>query len=284
MTKVKAELILASMNIHSKVPLYTFILTFPRIILAEVNTHRMLSRNTASSRAVPSKKLRQRVLHDPFVPISIGANKRGMQAGEELAGWRRMAAVSIWKGARYPAALAQYALERLGAHKQVSNRLVEPWLWTEQLVTATDLTNLFKLRINAAAEPHFQELAKQMQAGLQSVRMQPISQGDWHLPFIDWDDRREIEAYALMHRDTTEISVLKKVSAARCARVSYYLNSAPNSKPSIEDDLKLAASLSNSGHWSPFEHQATPMRHTAYAGNLLSWTQYRKEFTEEHGR
>jgi len=100
--QLDSKLILASKNSMTGVWLYTFVLVYPRIILAEVNTHRMLSRNTASSRAIPSEKQRQRVYENPFVPISIGQNRRGMQAGEELEGWRRWACVGIWRAARYP--------------------------------------------------------------------------------------------------------------------------------------------------------------------------------------
>lgn len=112
--------------------LYTWILTYPRMILSEFNTHRTFSRNTSSSRAIPSGKQRQRVLDDPFVPVYIGANQRGMQAGEELTG-RREAAVGIWKVARLPQVLAAFVLERPGVHKQIANRLVEPWTWTQQI-------------------------------------------------------------------------------------------------------------------------------------------------------
>ena len=96
--------------------LYTWILTYPRMILAEFKTHRTLSRNTSSSRAIPSRKQPERVMGDPFVPVYIGANQRGMQVGEGLAGWRREAAVGICKVARLPQVLAAFALERFGVH------------------------------------------------------------------------------------------------------------------------------------------------------------------------
>src|SRR5271167_2994843 len=162
--QIQSQLILTSKSAVTGVILYTFVLTYPRVILAEVNTHRMLSRNTASSRAIPSKKQRQRVLDDPFVPVSVGANQKGMQAGEELGGWRRAVAINTWKLARYPNVLASWILEKVGAHKQVVNRIVEPWTWTEQVVTCTDLKNVLKLRNHKDAEPHFHMLAAQMQA------------------------------------------------------------------------------------------------------------------------
>jgi hypothetical protein len=157
--KVESKLILTSKNSVTGVNLYTFVLTYPRVILAEVNTHRMLSRNTASSRAIPSKKQRERVIDNPFVPISIGANQKGMQAGEELDGLETHRRYSDMEARPLPDGLAaSWILDKVGAHKQVVNRIVEPWTWTQQIVTCTDLKNVFKLRNHKDAEPHFHEL------------------------------------------------------------------------------------------------------------------------------
>ncbi len=299
--KIESKLILASKNFHTGANLYTFVLTYPRVILAEVNTHRMLSRNTASSRAIPSKKQRERVLDDPFVPVSVGANQKGMQAGEELEGWRRVVAINTWKLARYPNVLASWVLDKVGAHKQVVNRIVEPWTFTQQVVTCTDLKNVFKLRNHKDAEPHFQIIARQMQAqvelaerifaaGAEDVHgriddrthynvavgagvytMQVLRSGQWHTPFID------LAEWSLWPTETC-----KKVSTARCARVSYYLPE-DGSRSTLQRDIELQGRLSESGHWSPFEHVATPTQKPEYVGNFFSWKQYRKEFAEESG-
>lgn len=290
--ELKSELILVSQNIHTKASLCTFILTYPRCILAEVNTHRMLSRNTASSRAIPSKKQRERVLHNPFVPISIGQNQKGMQAGAELTGWREWAAYKTWELARYPNVLASWVLDKLGAHKQVVNRIVEPWTWTQQIVTATDWKNVFKLRNHGDAEPHFHALAAVMEKQVQWAegwmrgdhevvfspnpgvgRIQFLGLDEWHLPFVTDEEKRS---------RTLDIEALKQISAARCARVSYYLPE--NGKLSDpKRDIELCQRLSSSGHWSPFEHIATPISADEYVGNFRSWKQYRKCFSEEHG-
>lgn len=291
MTEVNSKLILASINTYNKVPIYTFVLTYPRIILAEVNTHRMLSRNTASSRAIPSAKQRSRVMNDPFIPSHIGANKKGMQAGEEIAGWKRDLAEKIWEYSRYPMVFSSWALDKLGVHKQIVNRLVEPWMWVQQIVTATDLKNVFLLRNNDMAEPHFHELAAQMQRQVERVenwaafddvwksgsdsvsgidKIQWLSPKEWHLPFIRQTEKR------------WNIEVQKKVSAARCARVSYYLQDGKESN--ISADVELADKLSTSGHWSPFEHPAQAVLSLeAYHGNFRGWKQYRKEFSKEDG-
>jgi len=292
--KIESKLVLTSKNFHTGANLYTFVLTYPRVILAEVNTHRMLSRNTASSRAIPSFKQRERVLDDPFVPYTIGQNQKGMQAGEELSGWRRAAALGIWKAARYPNVLASWALDKIGAHKQVVNRVVEPWTWTQQVVTCTDLRNVFKLRNHKDAEPHFHILAEMMQRQVEHVewlytqvnfdapiyvvcprtgigQVQTLVENQWHTPFIDLDEYKQWPT-----------ETCKKVSTARCARVSYFLPE-DGTRSTLQRDVELMGRLSQSGHWSPFEHVATPSQKAEYVGNFFSWKQYRKEFPEEHG-
>jgi hypothetical protein len=288
---IKAELILASKSESTGIPLYTFLLTSPRIILAEINTHRVLSRNAASSRAIAIKKQRENVLFDPFIPLSIGENKRGMQAGKELEGWKRWACIKVWEYSRYPMVLANWLLEKLGAHKQVANRLVEPWMWVQQIVSATDWDNLLALRNHDAAEPHFHELAKLIQeqiafsealfdgmvdgcnkyASRHGQRCQILREGEWHLPFIEESDRK------------LTLSEQKQMSAARCARVSYYIPES-GARSDVKSDLTLSQRLSGSGHWSPFEHQATPTAAAEYVGNFYGWAQFRKEFPSENGQ
>ena len=336
--KVESKLILTSKNLHTGVNLYTFVLVYPRCILAEVNTHRMLSRNTASSRAIPARKQRERVLTDPFVPLTIGQNKKGMQAGEELAGWRKFVALQTWKFARYPMVEASWILDKVGAHKQVVNRIVEPWTFTQQVVTCTDLKNVFKLRNHPDAEPHFHELARQMQeqveyvnrlfkihdlnarcrggyenapaylnSGVKTGKLQvlratgnEIGDMDWHLPFIDNEDvykavcieredriAEENQRHGHIHnlkpvRGLYLMEILKKISTARCARVSYFLPES-GERSDINRDIELCDRLSTSAHWSPFEHIATPMVLDEYSGNFRSWKQYRKEFEVEAG-
>lgn len=333
MKQTNAKLILASKNAKTGDILFTWVLTFPRIILAEVNTHRMLSRNTASSRAIPSKKLRGRVLEDPFVPVSIGANQKGMQAGAEITGWRRNAIIAVWKAARYPATFASWLIDKLGGHKQVANRLTEPWMWVEQIVSATDINNVLLLRNHEKAEPHFQILAKQMQEQVELVKevfdrlanagsgaaispkltlrakalfgdrlnetLQLLQPGQWHLPFTDKRERLDATGTMGLEKGT---AFLKKVSAARCARVSYYLpENGQKSTPGRDAELcdRLAGSVPR--HLSPFEHQAVaafehvdvPLKIEQEDGSFLTinraegnfkgFVQYRKFFEGESG-
>jgi thymidylate synthase ThyX len=341
--KIESKLILTSKNAVTGVNLYTFVLTYPRMILAEVNTHRMLSRNAASSRAIPAKKQRKQVLADPFVPSYVGQNQKGMQAGEELKGWKRFVVENTWRITRYPNVLASWILDKMGAHKQAANRIIEPWTYTQQIVTCTDLKNFFKLRNHPDAEPHFQIIAKQMQAQVEYVerlfetvnfdsrnpdgsacaldnvnpklgvyRVQMLRPGwwgageqDWHLPFIDqkdiwrvggliaqyqhweWQQRMGIPSYSSDPTPPIYIGVaaweaLKQISTARCARVSYLLPE-NGERSDAKRDIELCGRLSGSGHWSPFEHVATPVETADYIGNFRSWKQYRKEFSQEDG-
>ena len=64
--------------------LTTFIVTFPRIVLAEFNTHRMFSRNSASSRAIPFKRMVKMLEENPFIPIAWQKDHKGMQGVEYL--------------------------------------------------------------------------------------------------------------------------------------------------------------------------------------------------------
>lgn len=300
MKKIKSELLLASKNIYTGDILYSFKLTYPRIILAEVNTHRMISRNTASSRATPAKVLRKQIRYEPFVPLSFGANKRGMQAGNEVGGWKRKAAELAWRGARYPALAAHYALDKLGIHKQITNRVIEPWMWVEQIFSATELDNYLLLRDHKDAEPHFQVLAAQMRRQIKTVKLmfqkcedwfvahsklhlitggviQTLQEGQWHLPLVIDHLHEDLDS-------SVPMETLKIMSAARCARVSYYLPDT-GERSTLERDQKTFALLAGSHpkHLSPLEHQATPLKESVFCGNFKGFKQFRKEIAGESG-
>jgi hypothetical protein len=299
MTETKAELLLASKNAATGRILYTFKLTFPRIILAEVNTHRMASKNTSSSRAVPVAKQIERVLNDPFVPVWWGKAQPGMQAFEEVDADIKHEAIQIWLQARNcMVSFAQDLLE-LGLHKQIPNRLLEPFMWTEQIFSATDLNNLDALRNHEMAEPHFQILAKSIRAIRIDVEeafrngwefdpewvgdIQTLQPGDWHLPLITQDELRAAH-HPFVREEVEAFERLKKISAARCAWVSFYM-------PGQSKMIDLAAAdrtfdklvADDPKHLSPFEHQARAMVQDYYCANFRSFMQYRKEFPNEDG-
>lgn len=243
---------------------------YPRFIHAECKTHRLiriddaeyeflqeislmddpeLSRNASSSRAVPIDRMIQDVLDDPAMPVAWGSNKPGMQAGEEIA--RKDEAVAMWLEARDRAVEAARDAQSLGLHKQIVNRLIESFGHISVVITATDWDNFFKLRIHPDADPTMRALAEAIKAAVDMSTGWRLKAGEWHKPYG---------------------GLLPKHSAARCARVSYLNHD--GTVPDEDKDLALANMLMSSGHWSPFEHQATPTPNKRNA-NLNGWISQR---------
>jgi hypothetical protein len=259
--------------------LTTLQVTFPRFLLAEFNTHRALSRNSASSRAIPVKKRIQQVMADPFIPEQFGRNQKGMQARHNLEGEDLTLAREIWMGTLNVAALEAQHLDELGVHKQLANRLLEPFMWHTVVVTATDWGNFFHLRCHPDAQPEFQKIAGMMRDVMEASTPQPVLSEEWHLPYVS---QQLVDSGMAWGR-------LALVASARCARVSYLTY---DGKLDAEADLALATKLLAAGHMSPFEHPATPMdatpdetsgpvvgwneRRPEYYGNFRGWMQYRK--------
>jgi len=269
--------------------LTTFEVTFPRIVLAEWNTHRVFSRNSASSRAIPSSKIIERVVENPFIPIYWGKNQKGMQANEELSDAARRSAEDTWLSIREVAVGAvRLLVNNLNLHKQIANRLLEPFLWHTVIVTATEWSNFFNLRDNEKAQPEIRFAAHMMRELYDNSKPERLNVGDWHLPLSPENEKTEF---------STEIRV--RLSAARCARVSYLTH---EGKRDPEDDLRLYTDLLTNGHMSPLEHPARPMtmheialfgkeevqwdssinkwaltgRRKFFCGNFDGWIQHRK--------
>lgn len=239
---------------------------YPRFILPQLNTHRVFSRSTASSRAVPTAKLIDMVRNEPVVPVHWGQNQAGMVAENEMDEARISAAKLVWMEAADTAANIAQELAEIGVHKQVVNRILEPFMWAETIITATEWDNFFKLRIADDAQPEIQALAKAIKKAMdESV---PV-QCPWHLPYLSED---ELNDSSFLGGYTKKA----KISAARCARVSYLNHN--KQMPSVEEDLKLADRLIEAGHMSPFDHQAMFNNVEAYRNenrNFQNWKPYR---------
>jgi hypothetical protein len=247
--------------------------TFPRCILAEVNTHRMLSRNAASSRAIPTHKMIQRVIDNPFVP-DFCENKKGMQAGEAIGD--PDSAVKLWLNQRDRAADVAAMMADMNIHKQYINRLLEPWMWCTIIVSATEWDNVWKLRCHPDAEPSFQKIANLARDAMYNSLPNTLDVGEWHLPLVDQVPVQDREDCGdLVDVDYPQVAL---VSAGRCARVSYLTH---DGRRDLTEDVMLANRLTASGHWSPFEHQATP--EAGWHGNFQGWKQFRKFFPTESG-
>lgn len=249
MTTITATPILRSRNAADpdKV-LSTLLLRYPRCIHAELMTHRVFSRNAASSRAIPVEKLIKDVEENPFVPLHWGRNQKGMQAAEELTGAARAQAETEWRLAMKNAVAHARQLVTLDAHKQVVNRILEPFAHITVLVSATEWDNFLELRDHKDAEPHFQLLAREVRKCLEDEStIQTLQPGEWHLPFVsDIDDPSEVL--------TTEDFC--KLSAARCASTSY--KTVDGFDMTLERAVAIFDKLVTSKplHASPLEHVA----------------------------
>lgn len=249
-------------------------LTYPRCIHSEFMTHRMFSRNAASSRAIPVEKMLKRVKEHAFIPTHWGVNQKGMQAENQFTGKDAESCEEIWLQARDSAVSSVESLLAIGLHKQIANRLLEPWMWITVICTGNNVAyeNFFKLRCHPDAEPHIQKLAYLLRDRYDLSCPKLLKEGEWHLPLTGFEGDEH-----LLELD------LPKVSTARCARVSYLTH---DGRRDIQADIDLHDKLKSSGHWSPFEHVACA-KYVTYdgvsaGGNLgNNWQQYRKNFVGE---
>jgi len=279
---------------HDQVRLTTMEVTFPRIVLAEFNTHRVFSRNSASSRAIPVEKMLARVEDDPFIPIYWGKNQKGMQAERELNEGEKLLALCEWIEARDLAVENVKRLLDIGVHKQITNRLLEPFLWHTVIVTATEWDNFWALRCNKDAQPEIKRIADMMRELYVNSKPSPAGDCDWHLPLVD-------DFYTLKMAGFTMAEIVK-ICVGRCTRVSYLTHDGTRDPKA---DIELCQRLLKSGHMSPFEHAARPMTRedaselaykpltgcaaiplaaspkTSFCGNFRGWVQARKEITNE---
>lgn len=241
--------------------LTTVEVTFPRFVLAEFNTHRQFSRNSASSRAIPTSKIIERVESDPVTPLEWGRNQKGMSASEQLSAEEEEEAKRAWLEARDCAVEQAQRLHHLSVHKQIVNRLLEPFLWHTVIVTATEWENFFELRCSPNAQPEIREAAIRIRDAMNASTPALVHQGEWHMPLVQPDERQ------------LDIEVLKRVSVARCARVSYLTHEGTRE---IKKDLELYERLKDDRHLSPFEHVATPANDAAFHANFRGWIPLRQ--------
>jgi hypothetical protein len=281
MSETSARIILDSLHPDPRMPRVTTMeVTFHRFVLAEYNTHRRFSRNSASSRAIPVKKQIARVKQNPAFPISWPMEKKGMQGGDELDAKHQFLAEVEWENALYDTLEHVEKLVEIGLHKSVVNRLLEPFMWHTVIVTSTEWDNFWALRCNPLAQPEIRVAAEMMREAYNNSVPQQLSFGQWHLPFVtgyDFDEILDAGFIGGMH--WTEIA--RRISAARCARVSYLTHDGTRE---WDADLTLANRLINPGdspmHASPFEHVCSPADWTSVKdgdvpGNLKGWWQYR---------
>lgn len=294
MTKrcIEAKIVADSINSHG-CRITTFTVVFPRFILAEFNTHRAFSRNSASSRARPFQVMLKDVRDDPFIPIRWMSTHKGMQGTDYLDEKESQAAVAEWLKARDLAVEQAIKLDKLKVTKQLVNRLLEPYMWHEVIVTATDYENFFALRAHADAEIHIAALAEAMLKAYNASTPVVLKSGEWHIPFADHMNQMKIELLFVDVKSSLstaeQVEVAKRsIACARCARISYR----PFGSEDCYDysaDLKLFNQLLSGGHMSPLEHCAKAMTEVEWlaypngqCGNFRGFIQYRKQFGNEN--
>lgn len=291
---ITAEVIADSISSENR-RLTTLQLKYPRMIHAEFMTHRQFSRNASSSRAIPVEKQITEIIRDTAMPIHWGANQKGMQADKECrellegqdqysfrSNFQGMTATEGWLAARDRAIEVAQKFSDAGYHKQIVNRLLEPFAHINVVVSATEYSNFFALRCDPGAMPEMQELAYTMKEVMEVSEPRELQTGQWHLPYVDSTELKKIDIDAAI-----------RCSAARCARVSYVTHEFK--KPSLAEDLALYQRLVGSQpiHASPTEHQATPdeLTENQYSdwewkspwlhGNFVGWKQHRKTLVGE---
>lgn len=280
----KAEIIADSVNPTGS-RLTTFVITFPRIVLAEFNTHRVFSRNSASSRAIPFGRMLDQVDQNPFIPLRFLKDHKGMQGSEYYPFEEDVDDNSVthedcvkeWICSRDTIMGEARKLNLgMGITKQLCNRLLEPFLWHTVIVSATEWQNFFALRAHDAAEIHIQKIAYMMLDAYNAQTPKQVDFGEWHIPFGDLIDTERDdfkEEAAKVWAGNAEIETKLKIATARCARVSY-LNF--EGKDDYKADVALFDRLAEMGHWSPFEHCAMFYPQSLVSNFGPTWKQLRK--------
>ncbi len=273
----------------------TFELEYHRFIHSELMTHRLFSRNAMSSRAVPVKKMIEQVRNNPATPIHWGKNQAGMQANIELTDESLENAKYQWKQSAIMAAGQAEILSTIGAHKQIVNRILEPFQMMKTVLTATEFDNFFWLRCDSDAQPEIQELANCMFEAMKKSEPEYLEEGQWHTPYVDhWEgigEHSDDFGY-MIYEDGKPLMLSEKealaISASCCAQVSYRVLDNTYEKAM---DIYSKLATGRKVHASPFEHQATPMGTSPshedgvthrdsigcyWSGNFKGWIQHRQ--------
>jgi hypothetical protein len=292
---IEVKIIKDSYNADLKSRLTTFELVYPRFIHGELMTHRMFSRNAASSRAIPIDKVIELLQTNPAMPVHWGKNQSGMQANTEIDNIE--GAKLLWLAARDSAITHAIVMRDMGLHKQIVNRILEPYQLMKTIVTATEFNNWFWLRAHPDAQPEIKELAEKMLHVYEQSTPQELFEGEWHVPYVNTQRNIFSEFFYYDENDKNlTADEARMISASCCAQVSYRKNDGSLEKAHVVFD-RLINSVPV--HASPVEHIATPitkemmlrlcdenieiegMTHVGengqpWSGNLRGWVQYRQ--------
>ena len=243
--------------------LTTFELVFWRPILPQLSRHRVFSLNVRSSRATPVDSLIAEIRNTPWGPKEWGMNQPGMVANKSFGTKEvRDSLDFVWYQSSNLACQMAKTLADVGVHKQIVNRMLEPYACTHAVVSSTEWDNFYELRTASDSQPEMQELANKMKEAQENSTPKALLQGEWHMPYIT---EQELNKYSVQD--------CCKISAARCARVSYkrYDGTTNTAK-----DLELYNKLARAKHFSPLENVATPASNNYIPSNFKGWNQLRK--------
>jgi hypothetical protein len=279
---ISARVVAKSVSAYSGTVITTWEYEAPKCILAELNTHRMFSRNAQSSRAVPVSKVIDQIRNNPVTPVHWGSNQAGMVAGEEIDTsvkipygdiWSELEKENAWYTTADTVADLMQAWEDAGYHKQIVNRIGEAFTFVRGVITATEIDNFFHLRVHPAADPFIQELARCMWEAYELAEAEVLHEGEWHTPYVEhWRDvNNDLYYVQEVAEDKLSFDIFiegkpcilhtegraKQVSAAGTAQVSFR-------KLDLSDETvdRVYSRLvdEDTPHASCVEHQATPIK------------------------
>lgn len=232
---IRARVVAHSLNAATGDELVTMEWTYPRMVHAEALRHRMLSRNAASSRAIPVKRMLEAIQEDPARPVEWGTAKAGMQAGEPLEGVLAMDAEDWWTTTMEDAVRHAEEGAALNLHKQVVNRVTEPFAHITELVSGTEWGNFYRMRVSPFADPTLRALATAAARAYLASTPKVLQPGEWHIPYGEF-----------MPEGLGEMEQAKLAIAWAAQR-------------EIEQDFAKHDELLANDHWSCFEHCAQAM-------------------------
>ena len=243
-------------SLYNRSRCVTMELEFPRCILAQLNTHRVFSRNTASSRAVPIATTIKLIETNPFIPTWTG-NQAGM-VGTEVDKETKAKADRVWLKAKDVMIELSKVLSDLGIHKQNVNRLLEPFSYVKTVVTSTEWENFFNLRLAGDSQPEIQELARAMKEAMDNSTPVVMTDDMVHTPYFNGGHSKIDDVESILG------------SACACAQVSYRkLDTSPVAINRIITRLISGGHI----HASPFEHVCVGGNNGL--GNLKEYSQLR---------
>lgn len=245
----------------------TFVIKMPKFLVAQFNTHSMVRRNSASTRAIPTATQTKRIDSDMFIPPVWTLNKKGMAGTEilspELSMYLNSELTRYYTDVHEP--FYTSLSEKYKIHKQHLGRYSEPFMWTEVCATANEewFQDVVRQRDNEHAQPEFQIIGHHLGIILSSgVKYDLLSKDEWHTPFLTAEETQILRQSPKENGtgDFTSWEGTKSywcaISAARSARVSY-LNQ--YGTRDLKADVELYTRLLTDGHLSPLEHVVRPI-------------------------